>query len=283
MSRVWFITGASRGFGLEITGEALRRGDSVVATARDPEPLRGQLAAAGGAALVLPLDVTDPAQIAGSVVRATEVFGRIDVLVNNAGRGLLGAVEEASDAETRQVFEVDVFGLMNVTRAVLPVMRAQRSGAIINISSSAGIIGRAGWGVYCAAKFAVEGFSESLRIEAAPLGIHVTAVEPGGFRTDFLDPSSLLEAAKTVPDYHETAGQVRGWARESNHAQPGDPQKAAKVIADLAEADSLPERLQLGQDCFDRYGEKLRITLSDREAWKAMSVSTGFGTPAPAA
>jgi NAD(P)-dependent dehydrogenase (short-subunit alcohol dehydrogenase family) len=179
---VWFITGASRGFGIEITRQALDRGDQVVATARHPEAITQAVPHTGDALLALPLDVTSAGQAAAAVSAALARFGRIDSLVNNAGRGLLGAVEEVSDVEARAVFEVNVFGLLTVTRAVLPVMRGQGAGKIINISSSGGFIGRAGWGVYCSAKFAVEGLSESLGHELAPLGIQVTAVEPGGFR-----------------------------------------------------------------------------------------------------
>jgi NAD(P)-dependent dehydrogenase (short-subunit alcohol dehydrogenase family) len=172
---VWFITGASRGFGIEITRQALGRGNQVAATARNLEAITQAIPDAGDALLALPLDVTSADQAAAAVSATIARFGRIDALVNNAGRGLLGAVEEVSDAEARAVFDVDVFGLLTVTHAVLPVMREQGAGTIINISSSGGFIGRSGWGVYCAAKFAVEGLSESIRHELAPLGIRVTA------------------------------------------------------------------------------------------------------------
>jgi NAD(P)-dependent dehydrogenase (short-subunit alcohol dehydrogenase family) len=204
---VWFITGASRGFGLEITRQALGRGDQVAATARHPEAITQAIPDAGNALLALPLDVTNAGQAAAAVSAAAARFGRIDSLVNDAGRGLLGAVEEVSDAEARAVFDVNVFGLLTVTRAVLPVMRGQGAGKIINMSSSGGFIGRAGWGVYSATKFAVEGLTESMRHELAPLGIQVTAIEPGGFRTNFLDDSSLLTAGVTIGDYAGTAGR----------------------------------------------------------------------------
>jgi len=273
---VWFITGASRGLGIEITREALDRGDQVVATARHPEAITQAVPDAGDALLALPLDVTSVGQAAAAVSAALTRFGRIDSLVNNAGRGLLGAVEEVSDAEARAVFDVNVFGLLTVTRAVLPVMRGQGAGKIINISSSGGFIGRAGWGVYCAAKFAVEGLSESLGHDLAPLGIQVTAVEPGAFRTNFLDDSSLNTARATISDYVGTAGATRQWAKQTNYAQAGDPVKAAKVIVDLAGQESLPERIQLGEDCFTAVASKLARTAADQARWREISISTGY-------
>ncbi|MFL0360608.1 oxidoreductase [Curtobacterium flaccumfaciens] len=272
---IWFITGASRGFGSEIVRAALDRGDSVVATARDPQRIR-EAVGEHDELLTVALDVTDPTQAEAAARAAVERFGRIDVLVNNAGRGLVGGVEEASDAEVRALFDVNVHGVLTVLRAVLPVMREQRSGRVINISSSGGFVARAGWGVYSATKFAVEALSESLRREAAPLGIQVTAVEPGGFRTDFLDGSSLTAAEHTLPDYAATVHETRKWAEQTNHSQPGDPKKAAKVIADLIDVDELPERLQLGQDCFDLVGEKLRLVEHERDLWRSVSVSTAL-------
>jgi NAD(P)-dependent dehydrogenase (short-subunit alcohol dehydrogenase family) len=273
---VWFITGASRGFGLEITREALLRGDQVAATARHPEAITAAIPDAGDALLTLPLDVTNAAQAVEAVSATLARFGKIDSLVNDAGRGLLGAVEEVSDAEARAVFDVNVFGLLSVTRAVLPVMRAQRAGKIINFSSSGGFIGRAGWGVYCSTKFAVEGLTESMGHELAPLGIQVTAIEPGGFRTNFLDGSSLVAAEARFDDYTGTAGETRQWAEHTNHAQAGDPVKAAKVIVDLAGQESLPERIQLGEDCFTAVAEKLARTARDQAQWRTVSTSTGY-------
>lgn len=219
----WFVTGASRGFGREIVEEVLRRGHQVVATARRPETLRDVFPDAGDSLLAAPLDVTDADQVHDAVAQAINRFGRIDVLVNNAGHGTLGAVEEVSDAEVRSVFDVNVFGLLSVTRAVLPVLRRQGSGTVINISSSGGFVSHAGWGVYCATKFAVEALGEALRQEVAPLGVAVTTVEPGGFRTDFLDGSSLSTAKNVIDDYAGTAGSTRQWAEATNHAQQGIP------------------------------------------------------------
>jgi NAD(P)-dependent dehydrogenase (short-subunit alcohol dehydrogenase family) len=188
--RVWMITGAARGIGARIAEAALAHGDAVVATSRDAASVQKRFPA-GDALLALPLDVTDEAQAAAAVQAALARFGRIDVLVNNAGYGLLGAVEEATADEVRRLYDTNVFGLLNVTRAVLPSMRARRSGRVINISSLGGYQSGPGFGVYCSTKFAVEGLSEALHGELAPLGIHVTVVEPGYFRTDFLDGNSL--------------------------------------------------------------------------------------------
>ncbi|MBE8516062.1 SDR family NAD(P)-dependent oxidoreductase [Amycolatopsis sp. H6(2020)] len=273
---VWFITGASRGFGLEIVREALSRGDSVVATARNPQTVLDALPDAGDRLLAVALDVHQPAQIAAAVETAVTRFGRIDVLVNNAGRGLLSGVEEASDDAVRAVYEVNVFGLLAVTRGVLPQLRAQRSGKIFNISSIGGFVASPGWGVYSSTKFAVEGLSESLGREVAPLGIQVSAIEPGVFRTNFLDGTSLSVEENVIDDYHETVGATRKWAVDTNHRQEGDPVKAAKIIVDLAGRDELPERLQLGRDSFDAVAGKVARTARDQQAWREVSLSTAF-------
>jgi NAD(P)-dependent dehydrogenase (short-subunit alcohol dehydrogenase family) len=275
---VWFVTGASRGFGLEIVRAALARGDEVVAGARRPEKIREAFPDARDSLLTPRLDVTRREQADRSVAEAVAKFGRIDVLVNDAGRGMLGAVEEVSDEEARAVFEVNVFGLLTVTRAVLPVMRDQRAGKVFNMSSSGGFVARAGWGVYSATKFAVEGLGESLGHEVGPLGIEVVAIEPGGFRTDFLDDSSLVSASRTIDDYAGTAGEIRDWAESTNHVQPGDPRKAAEAIVGLADRSGLPERIQLGEDCLELVAEKLARTARDQEEWRDVSVSTGFET-----
>src|ERR1700752_3619071 len=188
---VWFITGASRGFGLEITREALCRGDSVVATARNPQAVQDAIPDGGDRLLAVGLDVGVYEQVTRAVQAAIERFGRIDVLVNNAGRGLVGTVEETSDAEARALFDVNVFGLLAVTRAVLPYLRAARSGLVVNLSSVGGFVAWPGWGVYAATKFAVEALSEGMTHEVGPLGIKSVAIEPGPFRTNFLHRSSL--------------------------------------------------------------------------------------------
>ena len=274
---VWFITGASRGFGLEITREALRRGDSVVATARDPQAVLAAVPDAGDRLLAVALDVGDPAQITAAVEAAISRFGHIDALINNAGRGLVGSVEETSDDEVRAVFEVNVFGLLAVTRAVLPHLRARRSGLVVNLSSVGGFVAWPGWGVYAATKFAVEALSEALTHELAPLGIRSVAIEPGPFRTNFLDGSSLAIAGAQIDDYAATAGAARSWAADSNYGQQGDPVKAAKIIVDLADRDDLPERIQLGSNAFEDVAAKLARTARDQEQWREVSLSADFG------
>ncbi|OBJ86343.1 short-chain dehydrogenase/reductase [Mycobacterium gordonae] len=273
-SKVWFLTGASRGFGLEIAREILSRGDRVVATARRAGQIPTLFPDAGDSLLAVDLDVTDGEQAAVAVRAAVEKFGRVDVLVNNAGRGLLGAVEECSDSSARAVYEVNVFGTLTMQRAVLPVMRAQRSGQIINISSVGGLLGSPGWGVYCSTKFAMEGFSEALAKEVRPLGIWVTIVEPGYFRTDFLDASSLGTEQTLIADYEPTVGAVRAHAADVNHAQPGDPLKAAAAIVDIASAAEPPVHLLLGTDCVAAVEAKIADLQADIEAWRHVSLST---------
>jgi NAD(P)-dependent dehydrogenase (short-subunit alcohol dehydrogenase family) len=268
--KTWFITGASRGFGALITEAALAT-DAVVATARDPSSIADH-----PRLLKLPLDVTNDAQAREAAARGIEKFGRIDVLVNNAGYGLLGAVEEASAIEVERVFATNVFGLLNVTRAVLPHMRSQRSGHIINMSSIGGYASPPGWGVYCATKFAVEGISEALSIELAPLGIHATVVEPGYFRTDFLGAQSLSSTAVRIDDYAGTVGEMRTFAAAVNHQQPGDPQRLAQAIVQLAAARTPPTRLPLGSDTVARIEEKHRDVERELDLWRSVSLSTDF-------
>jgi NAD(P)-dependent dehydrogenase (short-subunit alcohol dehydrogenase family) len=273
--KTWFVTGASRGFGALVMQAVLASGDAVIATARDPSSLADhpQL-------LKLPLDVTNEAQAREAVARGIEKFGRIDVLVNNAGYGLLGAVEEASALEVERVFATNVFGLLNVTRAVLPYMRKRRSGHIINMSSIGGYASYPGWGVYCATKFAVEGISEGLSIELAPLGIHATVVEPGYFRTDFLSARSLSSTAVRIDDYAETVGEMRTFAAAVNQQQPGDPQRLAQVIVQLAAVDKPPTRLALGSETVARIEQKHREVERELDLWRAVSLSTNFGSVA---
>ncbi|UGT44132.1 SDR family NAD(P)-dependent oxidoreductase [Nocardia yamanashiensis] len=279
---VWFITGASRGFGLEIAREALDRGHRVVATARCSEGIGDLLPDAGDRLLALDLDVTDQAQAHRVVDAAVERFGRIDVVVNNAGRGLLGAVEEVSDPAVRAAFDVNVFGALNIQRAVLPHLRVQRHGHIVNISSVAGVVGIPGWGLYNATKFAMEGFSEATSQELAPLGIKVTLIEPGYFRTDFLDDSSLDTESTIIDDYADTAGATRTHARGVNHAQPGDPVKGAKAIVDITEVVEPPLRLILGSDAYGFTQAKLDTQISELRTWRKVSESTDHDDQAPA-
>jgi NAD(P)-dependent dehydrogenase (short-subunit alcohol dehydrogenase family) len=271
---IWFITGASRGFGAEITRAALARGHRVVATARDAAHVRATLPDAGDALLALTLDVTDQTQIDAAVQAATARFGGIDVLVNNAGRGLLGAVEEATDAEIRSIYDVNVFAMLAVTRAVLPVMRAARNGTIVNISSIGGFSSGPGWGVYASTKFAIEGFTEALREEVAPLGITAGVAEPGYFSTDFLDSSSL-HVSNPITDYADgPVGTTRTAAPSLNHAQPGDPVKGARVIVEAVDGDAFPVRLFLGSDTVARVGQKIAAVGAELDRQAATASST---------
>ncbi|MFI6949296.1 oxidoreductase [Streptomyces sp. NPDC050422] len=270
----WFITGAARGFGLEIARQALDRGDNVVATARNPQAVEKALPGYEGRLLPFALDVTDEARAHTAVAAAVEAFGSIDVLVNNAGRGLLGAVEESTDAAVRSIYDTNVFGLLNVTRAVLPVMRRQRSGRVLNLSSLGGFSSSAGFGIYCSTKFAVEGISEAMQQELAPLGVGVTLVEPGYFRTDFLDATSLHTEDTVIADYAATAGAVRGVVPGLNQAQPGDPVKGAAAVLALADAQDPPVRAQLGSDCLAELDRKIGQLQQESVAWRDLALST---------
>ena len=273
--KTWFITGASRGFGLRVARLALQRGDNVVATARRAVAVTEALGE-HPRLLAVALDVADEPQARKAVEAAISQFGRIDVLLNNAGFGLLGAVEEATAEEVEQLYRTNVFGLLAVTRAVLPQMRAQKSGRILNISSIGGYRGSAGFGVYCSTKFAVEGLSEALHSELAPLGVHVTVVEPGYFRTDFLDATSLSVSRNGISDYNGTAGRVREVAGHLNHGQPGDPEKLAKVLVEFADVSNPPVRLPLGSDTVKVIAAKHAADAAILAEWRSVSISTDF-------
>jgi len=276
--RTWFITGASRGFGALIAAEALASGDAVIATARDPDAVRAALGD-HDRLLALRLDVTDEDQARAAVAHGVERFGRIDVLLNNAGFGLLGAVEEATAADVERVFRTNVFGLLNITRAVLPHMRAQRAGHVINISSVGGYRSGPGFGVYCATKFAVEGLSEALAAELAPLGVKITVVEPGYFRTDFLDSRSLTVSPHRIADYDASAGATRQRAADANHAQPGDPAKLAKALVTLAALPEPPFRMPFGSDTVAAIEAKNAAVAAELAKWRTLAVSTDFASP----
>ena len=273
--RVWFITGASRGFGALVAQRALDRGDAVVATARNPKAIVDRIGAHPDL-LALALDVTRESEAVAAAQAAIDRFGRIDVLLNNAGFGLMGAVEEASQEEIEAVFRTNVFGLLAVTRAILPHMRKARSGRILNISSIGGYRGSAGFGVYGATKFAVEALSEAMRAELKPLGIHVTAIEPGYFRTDFMDASSLKVSRIVIPDYSATAGRVRANAGTVNGAQPGDPDKLARVLVDFAGEPDPPVRLPLGADTVAAIEAKHASDAALIARWREVALWTGF-------
>jgi NAD(P)-dependent dehydrogenase (short-subunit alcohol dehydrogenase family) len=278
--KVWFITGASTGFGRELTQQLLTRGDTVVATARKPEQIAEFQDKYPETALALALDVTDPASIEAAKDAALANFGRVDVLVNNAGYGIAGGIEEATEAEFMPVFETNVFGLIRVTRAFLPHFRKQRSGNIVNLSSIAGLIGGAGWGYYNASKFAVNGFSEALAAEMAPLGVHVTIVEPGPFRTDFLGRSGV-EIAHPIPDYDQTAGKARQYMNDQAGKQMGDPVKAVKAIIGAVDAPEPPKHLVLGKIAFDRMSARVEQWKQDLEAGRETALGADFDTNKP--
>jgi NAD(P)-dependent dehydrogenase (short-subunit alcohol dehydrogenase family) len=273
--RTWFITGASRGFGILIAEQALRSGDAVIATARNPQDITERLGEQPNL-LAVRLDVTREEEAHQAVAEGIKRFGRIDVLINNAGFGVLGAVEETSASETERLFATNVFGLLNVTRAVLPHMRAQRSGRVINISSIGGYQAYMGWGVYGSTKFAVEGITEALHQELAPLGIQATVVEPGFFRTDFLDEQSLIKTRLELADYDETVGKMRAFAEAANHAQPGDPLKFAEAMLALVNAPNPPLRLALGSDTVARIEAKNRLVAQELAEWNELALSTDF-------
>ena len=275
VNKVWFITGASKGFGMELTKVALENGGRVVATARNPKMIEDAFGEQDRL-LVLKLDVTNEQQANEVVDAALKQFGQIDILVNNAGRGLVGAVEEVTAEEARAAIAVNVEGTLNVSRAALPSMRARRSGHILNLSSVGGFASWPGWGIYCATKFMVEGFSEAMHAELKPLGIKVTIVEPGPFRTDFLDESSLARTRNIINDYSETAGAARSWADDSHNAQPGDPRKAAAAMVKITQVENPPLRLQLGADCVSRVETKLVQVKQELEAWRELAESTAF-------
>jgi len=247
----------------------------VVATARSAQSVIERFGEQAGL-LAVQLDVTDEARAAEVAREAVEHFGRIDVLVNNAGFGLLGAVEEASADEVRRMYETNVFGLLNVTRGVLPFMRAARSGHLINISSIGGFRSGPGFGAYCSTKFAVEGLSEALHGELAPLGVKVTVVEPGYFRTDFLDSNSLVVSPLIIDDYAATSGQVRELAKAYNQQQPGDPEKLAQAMLKLVAAEHPPLRLALGTDTLQAIADKLAYVKEETATWRELSASTDF-------
>jgi len=265
-NKVWFITGASRGFGFEIARAVLATGDKVVATVRSqPEKLAQQLDHEN--LHVITLDVTNEQDALRAIGDAVGYFGRIDVLVNNAGFGLLSAIEEGTDKEVRYMYDTNVFGLLHVTRAALPHFRKQRSGHIINISSVGGLASAAGWGLYASTKFAVEGISEALADELRPLGVHVTVVEPGYFRTNFLDGASLASAGKVIADYAETSGKMRDLVPQISYKQPGDPIKLAAAIVKLAASQNPPVHLPLGKDTLHHFKQKMDKFNAEIAAW----------------
>jgi NAD(P)-dependent dehydrogenase (short-subunit alcohol dehydrogenase family) len=270
--KVWFITGVSRGLGKSIAEQAIARGDVVIGTTRDG---KSDIKASPDVFKVVVMDVTDEARVYRAVEQAQEFQGRIDVVVNNAGYGLLGAVEEVSTSEAKTQFETNFFGMLNVIQAVLPLLRSQRSGHIMNISSVAGMTGLPGCGLYAASKFAMEGLSESLSHEIAPFGIRVTIVEPGAFRTDFLSQQSIKVSDYASDRYPQIQTAVQNW-NNMNGAQAGDPVKAAKAIVDAATLENPPLRLVLGPDAFERIKSKITLVSDELARYSQVSLGTNY-------
>lgn len=272
--KVWFITGSSTGFGRELAEEVLAQGHKVVATARKPETLSDLVEKYPEAARTVRLDVTKKDEVNTAIETAMKEFGRIDVLVNNAGYGLIGAIEEASEEQIRAQFETNVFGALNLMRAVLPLMREQREGHILNFSSVGGFVAFPASGFYSASKFALEAFSESLSKEAAHLGIKVTIVEPGAFRTDF-NGRSLHVAENRIEAYPAT-GEFLGWLQDMDGKQPGDPRKAARALVKIVESETPPLRLPLGEDAVTTIEAQLEAIKQDIAPLREVSVATAY-------
>lgn len=275
---VWFITGCSTGFGLELARLIIGRGWRAVVTARDRAKVADLARGAEDRVLALSLDVTEAGQIRESVRAATDTFGRIDVLVNNAGYGYQSSIEEGEEDKVRAQFDANVFGLFALTRAVLPVMRSQRSGHILNITSVAGFVGFPASGYYAATKHAVEGFSDSLAAEAGPLGIRVTCIEPGPFRTDWAG-RSLVQTPNAIPDYAETAGARLKATSEKSGTQAGDPVRAGEAMIRVTEIENPPRHLVLGAWGYDAVTSRLKQRLAEIEAWRETSLGADYPQP----
>ncbi|MEW2357386.1 oxidoreductase [Spirillospora sp. NPDC029432] len=275
MPSTWLITGASRGFGRRLAEAVLEAGDRVAATARRPEQLEDLVARHGDRVRAVALDVTDAAAASRAVREATGAFGGLDVVVNNAGYANSAPIEEMAAEDFRAQIETDLFGVVNVTRAALPVLRAQRSGVFVQFSSIGGRVGGTpGMGAYQTAKFAVEGFSEVLASEVAPFGVKVVIVEPGAFRTDW--QGSSMELHPVGPDYEETVGAINRYRRDNDGTQPGDPARAARIIIDVVAADDPPRRLVLGGDALTLALEAGEIRTAETRKWADVSRSADF-------
>jgi NAD(P)-dependent dehydrogenase (short-subunit alcohol dehydrogenase family) len=269
----WLVMGISRGFGKKLSEELLKNGHHVAGTTRN-----GLSDLRHDNLTIFKLDVTSPEDVRAVVLDVIETVGPIDVVVNNAGFGMVGAIEEVSPDEARHVFATNVFGTLNVIQAVLPSLRQQRAGLIINFSSVGGMAGSAGFGIYNATKFAVEGMSEALALEVNPFGIRVMIVEPGYFRTEFLSSQSMSKAEHVIDDYASTVGMTRTNVGSRDGSQPGDPAKAVQVIIKAAESRSPPLRLPLGADAFARIDEKIAKVQSDMATWREWAIATSFDT-----
>jgi NAD(P)-dependent dehydrogenase (short-subunit alcohol dehydrogenase family) len=274
--KVWYITGASKGLGLSLVKQLLAAGNRVAATSRSLEDLKS---AVGGHENFLPLavDLTSEASVKDSVDSVIKQWSRLDVVVNNAGYGLLGSLEELSDKESRDNFEVNVFGTLNVIRNVMPILRRQRFGHIFNIASIGGFVGSfPGFGIYCATKFAVVGLSESLAAEAKAFGVNVTVVQPGYFRTNFLTSGSLAVPANEIAEYADVRESQKAHQTGIDGNQPGDPQKAAAVMIEMAQQEAPALHLFLGRDAYDMADKKILLVQNDMDKWENLATSTAF-------
>ncbi|MHA4807269.1 oxidoreductase [Flavitalea flava] len=276
--KTWLITGASKGLGLSFVKKLLDSGYQVAATSRSKEDLKKAVGTDHPDFLPLAVDLKTEKSVVLGIEETIRHFGKIDVVVNNAGYGLIGSLEELTDQESRDNFEINVFGALNVIRNVMPYLRKQGSGHIFNISSIGGFYGSfPGFGIYCATKFALEGFTESLAAEAKPFGIHVTAVEPGYFRTSFLNSGSLAVPRNPIEDYKAVRETQLLHQTGIDGKQQGDPEKAAEALIRIASETNPPLHLFLGQDAYDMAQVKIAALQKELEAWKSVTVSTGFG------
>jgi NAD(P)-dependent dehydrogenase (short-subunit alcohol dehydrogenase family) len=278
MAQVWLVTGSSRGFGRALAEAVLAAGHPLVATARNPAQLAPLVERYGDQVRTIALDVTDAQAAENAVQAAVDAFGRLDVLVNNAGSGFVGSIEDTSLADFRAQIETNLFGAVIVTKAAIPLMREQGAGHIIQFSSIGGRIGPPGGGAYATAKWGLEGFSEVLAQEVGPLGIKVTLIEPGAFRTDFSGASITIRESR--PEYAATAGAMAQSQRESNGVQPGDPARAAAVILHIASLDEPPLRLLLGSDAVHVAEQSDLARMEAERKWRELSVSTDFAAGA---
>ena len=273
--KVWFITGSNSGFGRSLTEAVLAKGDKVVATTRHPEEIEDLVEQYPDTIKAVTLDITKSDEISSAIDTALSTFGQVDVLINNAGFGTLGAVEEIEDEQVRKQFEVNCFGTLNLTKAMLPHFRQRKTGHILNVSSVGGFTSFPGTGIYSATKFAIEGYSEALAKEITPLGIKLTLVEPGAFRTEFAG-DSLATPDEQIDDYEETAHKFVKMQEEMSGEQPGDPDKAAQAMIKVVESDNPPMRLVLGEDALKATRQKIETFQKELDEWEEVTLSTSF-------
>lgn len=275
--KAWFVTGASKGLGLMLVKKLLSEGYNVAATSRNSKSLTRAVGEQSENFLPLEMDLLDEGSVSEAVDKTVDAFGAIDVIVNNAGYGQLGTLEEISDQEARGNFDVNVFGVLNIIRSAMPHLRLQRSGHVFNISSIAGYTANfGGWGIYCATKFAVAALTESLAAETKSFGVTATVVYPGYFRTDFLSPDSLSTPANPIAEYAEARQSQAFHQQEIDGNQPGDPEKAARALIEIAAEENPPLHLFLGADSYNLANQKMSEVQTDLEHWKTLTTSTDF-------